>query len=78
MGTGSTVHTKKGQSATGNALIELETILFQFGWICATENALMLLKMFSCEFAKTFATGNAFVRLTVLQKAGTQFCIFLP
>ena len=36
--------------ATVNALLQLKTILCEFGQICATKNALMQLKTILCEF----------------------------
>ena len=49
--------------------MQLETILCEFGRICATENALMQLKTISCEFGRICATGNAHMQLeTILCK----------
>ena len=45
-----------------------ETVSFQFGQICATRNALLLLETILCEFGRIHATGNAFVRLHCWQE----------
>ena len=60
--------------ATGNALMQLETILCKFGRICATGNAPMRLKMILCKFGQMSATGNAPMLLeTILCEFG-QIC----
>ena len=61
-------------SATGNALMQLETILCEFGQISATGNALMQLETILCKFEQISATGNAHILLeTILCKFG-QIC----
>ena len=45
--------------------MQLETILCEFGRICATGNALMQLETILCKFGRIGATGNAFVRPTI-------------
>ena len=47
--------------------MQLETILCEFGQICATGNALMILETILCEFGQICAqicTGDDFVRST--------------
>ena len=49
----------------------LESILCEFGRICATGNALVQLETLLCKFGRICATGNAFVRQ--MPKKSTSF-----
>ena len=54
-----------------NALKQQETILCEFGQICATGNALMLLESILCEFGRICEKGNALMLLkAILRKFG--------
>ena len=44
----------------------LESILCEFGRICAAGNALMQLKTILCEFGQICATGNALMLLPTI------------
>ena len=49
----------------------LESILCEFGRICATGNALMLMESILCEFGQICSTGNALMHLeSILCKIG--------
>ena len=55
--------------------MQLETILCEFGQICATGNALMLLETILCKFGQICATGNTLMQLgATLYKSGQQIC----
>ena len=54
-----------------NALVLLETILWELGRIYETGNALMLLETILCKFGRICVTGNALMLLeTTLCKFG--------
>ena len=55
--------------------MQLNTILCNFGQICATGNALMQLRTFLCKLGRICATGNALKQLeTILCEFG-QICV---
>ena len=57
--------------ATGNALMQLELILFEFGQIWGIGNALMQLELILCKCGQICATGNALMQLeSILCKFG--------
>ena len=55
------------------ALMQLETILCEFGRICVTGNALMLLETILCEFGQICATESLLQLETILCEFG-QIC----